>query len=176
MDYHGLGGGGIAKGASKLLKHCGSEEELKETMFAIKDASTRILEERSKKSQYKNVAIVGHYPDWCQDGVDFRNMYINNMPRDKVDRSKIFNFFGHTHIQQCFDEEHGECVNFLSGGGGGCCGGGAASVTCSDVEVVVLRMMTCTGALGALAAGCGGKLEPNACCTSPRMRARKLSS
>mmetsp|Transcript_81898 Transcript_81898/g.206061 ORF Transcript_81898/g.206061 Transcript_81898/m.206061 type:complete len:163 (+) Transcript_81898:3-491(+) len=82
------------------------------------------MKNRSATAAAKNVAIIGHYPHWAQGGTDFRDMFIKGLPASKVNSTKVFNFFGHTHVQQCYNHHDGECVNFLTGGGGGCCGDG----------------------------------------------------
>merc|ERR1711972_170588 len=123
-DFGGLGGDGPYKSASRLREHCGSEGALRDSLNAIRDASTELMANRSALASAKNVAIIGHYPDWFQGGTNFRRMYLEGMPEQKRSNTKVFNFFGHTHNQICHGWDHGECVDFLTGGAGGCCGNG----------------------------------------------------
>lgn len=41
-----------------------------------------------RKSEYKNVAILGHYPFWCQGGVELRDKYIEMIPAAKKNTTK----------------------------------------------------------------------------------------
>jgi len=123
-DFHGLGGDGPHKSARSTTHRCGGESNFKKAMKSVQHASTSLMHNRSATAAAKNVAIIGHYPHWAQGGTDFRDMFIKGLPASKVNSTKVFNFFGHTHNQQCFNHHNGECVNFLTGGGGGCCGGG----------------------------------------------------
>jgi len=117
-DFNGLGGRGHTR---EQLMHCGSVDNMRQSMTAIKDASTRVLKERAAKAERKNVAILGHYPDEFQGGVNHRRMYLESMPAERRRDTKVFNFFGHTHNQVCRRYDKGECVDFLTGGAGGCC-------------------------------------------------------
>lgn len=123
-DIGGLGGNGLDHGASKMKDLCGGVSNVVANLNAIKDASTEVLNNRAEASASKNVAIIGHYPDGFQQGHNFREMYLDHMDASKRDGTKIFNFYGHTHHQECFGTSGGECVNFLTGGSGGCCGRG----------------------------------------------------
>uniref|UniRef100_A0A7S0G0S4 Calcineurin-like phosphoesterase domain-containing protein n=1 Tax=Pyrodinium bahamense TaxID=73915 RepID=A0A7S0G0S4_9DINO len=122
-DRNGLGGRGSACtgcGAYYAAKHCGSADVLDDGLKQIQDASTRLLRNRSLAAEHGNVAIIGHYPDAFQGGANFRTMYLQDSPE-----ANVFNFYGHTHVQQCEGtDESGQCVDFLTGGGGGCCSTG----------------------------------------------------
>jgi hypothetical protein len=121
-----LGGNGFCSvcGASQLAGHCGSVSALYHSLSKIKDASEKILYERAAAAESKNVAIIGHYPSGFQNG-NFRHMYYHGLPAGKRPSTKVFNFYGHTHIQHCdARSSSGECADFMTGGAGGCCGKG----------------------------------------------------
>jgi len=137
-----LGGNGIesGSGASKLREHCGSADRLGAEMKGIQEASMELLFQRSASAEQDNVAIISHYPDGFQGGANLRKMFLDGVPQDREEALTVFNFFGHTHIQECqgYDEQ-GRCVDFLSGGGGGCCShesvpAGFSVVSFSDMD------------------------------------------
>eukprot|EP00443_Scrippsiella_acuminata_P077273 CAMPEP_0115441892 /NCGR_PEP_ID=MMETSP0271-20121206/37066_1 /TAXON_ID=71861 /ORGANISM="Scrippsiella trochoidea, Strain CCMP3099" /LENGTH=394 /DNA_ID=CAMNT_0002867709 /DNA_START=102 /DNA_END=1284 /DNA_ORIENTATION=+ len=124
VDIGGLGGQGTCDtcGAHLLLEYCGTQDALISSLTAIKDASTEVMNNRSATAASSNVAILGHYPDEFQSDTNFRQMYLDGLPTAKQATTKVFNFFGHTHVQECRGTSGGECVDFLTGGSGGCCG------------------------------------------------------
>jgi hypothetical protein len=126
-QMNALGGNGFCStcGAGKLKDVCGSQQKLESAMWAKKDASTEIINNRSATAASKNVAILSHYPAYFQNNINLRHTYVENMPADKQDSTKVFNFYGHTHLEQCEGRsDSGECLDFLTGGSGGCCGTG----------------------------------------------------
>lgn len=120
-DIDGLGGNGGNGGASLLWGHCGGYDRLRQSLSSIKEASTKILNERAAAAQSNNVAIFSHYPDEFQKNQNLRRMFEAGLPADAQARTKTYNFFGHTHVQQCDGYKDGGCVDFLTGGSGGCC-------------------------------------------------------
>eukprot|EP00931_Biecheleriopsis_adriatica_P068920 TRINITY_DN4281_c0_g1_i2.p1 TRINITY_DN4281_c0_g1~~TRINITY_DN4281_c0_g1_i2.p1 ORF type:complete len:619 (+),score=89.40 TRINITY_DN4281_c0_g1_i2:160-2016(+) len=123
-DRYGLGGDGMdpGKGAYQMNLACGSSSNARASLASIRDASKQILEERASLADSRNVAIISHYPDEFQQGINWRSQYINNMLSGKADSTRIYNFFGHTHVQECRGTDDSGCVDFLTGGSGGCCG------------------------------------------------------
>lgn len=125
MDVNGLGGAGYRGGAQLTFQRCGWTGALQASLNALKDASTKLLRERALAAEYRNVAIISHYPDEFQGGINFRRMYLSSAPGNRTDSLNVMNFFGHTHVQQCrVNDPSGMCTDFLTGGGGGCCGAG----------------------------------------------------
>jgi len=126
LDFYqigALGGNGPHLGASGVLAACGSMDALHNSLLAIAEASKKVLNNRSRTAASKNVAILGHYPDSFQGDLNLRNLYLQGMPVDKNKSTRVFNFFGHTHVQECKGQDaNGRCVDFLTGGSGGCCG------------------------------------------------------
>jgi len=118
-DLDGLGGD--SSGSAETRKICGSHTRFSKSMAAIRNASTELLYKRAAQAESKNVAIIGHYPDWFQNGQNFRKMYLNAQPAERRGETKVFNFYGHTHKQECDSTTNGECVDFMTGGSGGCC-------------------------------------------------------
>lgn len=119
-----LGGNGLDEGmgASQMKAHCGSAQRLGAELKGIQEASTKLLLERSAAAERDNVAIFSHYPDEFQGNANLREMFMDGVPEHRKDSMTVFNFFGHTHIQECRGyNERGQCADFLSGGGGGCC-------------------------------------------------------
>jgi len=123
-----LGGDGVeaGQGAHKLVEHCGSTAELSRSMRGIQDASAKLLKARATAAEHGNVAIIGHYPEifmgGYHGGANFRRMYLESAPKNRTADMKIFNFYGHTHVQECQAKDpSGACVDFLTGGSGGCC-------------------------------------------------------
>merc|ERR1712113_793744 len=116
-------GDGVKKGASAVLSHCGSEEVLNASLRSLKKASKDLLQARASLGAHPNVAIISHYPPSWQDNVSFADMFLDRVPESKKGSTKVFNFFGHYHTQQCVRRgTDGRCLDFLTGGGGGCCG------------------------------------------------------
>ena len=144
-DRGGIGGNGVDGGAAALKRVCGQEGPVFATLAAIRDASTRLLRERAQSpDRASNVALFSHYPDWFQDNINLRVEFekasrtsrgsggtrtglsgvVGQETSQQTSSSKVFNFYGHTHVQKCItaDDTSGECVDFLTGGSGGCCG------------------------------------------------------
>merc|ERR1712176_1319316 len=119
------GGNGMCDscGGHRTLSTCGSRVSLQRSLHKIKDASERILRERARAAESENIAIIGHYPPGFQRG-NFRQMYLNDLPREKQESTKVFSFYGHLHTQRCDVRKANECVEFLTGGAGGCCSAG----------------------------------------------------
>jgi hypothetical protein len=120
-----MGGNGFCDGcgAQAILEHCGgSFDELSQSMDKIKEASTRILHERAQAARSKNVAILSHYPPNYHNGTHMRKLFTSWLPQDAQQQTKVFNFYGHDHVQQCDERSNdGECVDFVTGAAGGCC-------------------------------------------------------
>lgn len=119
-----LGGNGYGYngGAQLLARRCGGKANLLNTLALLKNGSFDLLRKRATAAASKNVAIFSHYPDSYQGGVNLRQQFMSDMPIEKQNTTKVFNFFGHDHAQRCNgNSSTGECVDFLTGGSGGCC-------------------------------------------------------
>merc|ERR1711972_756467 len=90
-------------------------------MKGVFEASTKLLQERARAAEADNVAIIGHYPPSFQAEASFRNLYLQDAPAVRKPDLKVFNFYGHTHLQECQGSAAGSCVEFMTGGSGGCC-------------------------------------------------------
>jgi len=135
-DFDGLGGNGYGPtgGARDVAKVCGGTDRVHSSLESIRNASDKILEQRAHAAESTNVAIFSHYPDWAQDNINLRGKFLSEVDSATRDSLRVLNFFGHTHIQQCYN--HGEegrgydgCTDFLTGGAGGCCGDTPAGFT-----------------------------------------------
>mmetsp|Transcript_30998 Transcript_30998/g.55507 ORF Transcript_30998/g.55507 Transcript_30998/m.55507 type:complete len:495 (-) Transcript_30998:118-1602(-) len=117
----GLGGNGLLSGGNKMLKHCGSDAILNVSLQAVQDASTTMMLERAWAAKANNIAIISHYPDLFQSNQNLRELYLSYRPNGRKEDATIFNFYGHTHWQECRTTDGTQCIDFLTGGGGGCC-------------------------------------------------------
>jgi len=117
-DFSHTGGNGPSHGAKAVTSFCGGQHNFRHALQIIKDASLKLFNERADQTTAKNVAIIGHYPPWDQGFQDFYNMFRTRNRHD----STVFDFYGHTHRQECHgkDSSH-QCHSFMTGGGGGCC-------------------------------------------------------
>jgi len=125
-QFDRIGGRGTCRGcgAERLLQTCGSNDAIRASLQSIKEASSELMRLRSSLATSKNVAIINHYPDEFIGGVDLRQRYLAGMPAHARGSTKVFHFFGHTHVQECRGRDSsGRCVKFLTGGSGGCCSG-----------------------------------------------------
>ncbi|CAE8582150.1 unnamed protein product [Polarella glacialis] len=123
-DRDGSGGNGYGNnggGARELRKVCGSTDKVISYLRHVLDASDLILRERASAAESRNVAIISHYPDEFMQGRNLRKDFVKAMPADKQGGVRAYNFFGHTHFQQCRGYDGSGCVDFLTGGSGGCC-------------------------------------------------------
>ncbi|CAE8737810.1 unnamed protein product [Polarella glacialis] len=122
-DRDGSGGNGYGNngGARELRKVCGSTDKVISYLRHVLDASDLILRERASAAESRNVAIISHYPDEFMQGRNLRKDFVKAMPADKQVGVRAYNFFGHTHFQQCRGYDGSGCVDFLTGGSGGCC-------------------------------------------------------
>lgn len=127
-QFNAMGGNGFCNtcGAHALVQHCGGRDNLYKAMTKVKEASTELLHNRSAGAESRNIAIISHYPDGFQRGINLRQEYLQGMPAEKREGAKVFNFYGHTHTQNCDKRAaSGECTDFMTGAAGGCCGRGA---------------------------------------------------
>ncbi|CAE8730352.1 unnamed protein product [Polarella glacialis] len=123
-DRDGSGGNGYGNnggGARELRKVCGSTDKVISYLRHVLDASDLILRERASAAESRNVAIISHYPDEFMQGRNLRKDFVKAMPADKQGGVRAYNFFGHTHVQECRGYDGSGCVDFLTGGSGGCC-------------------------------------------------------
>jgi len=127
-QFNAMGGNGFCNtcGAHDLVVHCGGTHNLYKAMEKVRDASTKLLNNRSAIGASKNVAIISHYPDGFQSGINLREKFLEGLSEEKRAVAKVFNFYGHTHTQHCDKKDSsGECTDFMTGAAGGCCGRGA---------------------------------------------------
>ncbi|CAE7610816.1 unnamed protein product, partial [Symbiodinium natans] len=127
-DRHGIGGNGYGPsgGGRGVAKSCGGVERVEDSLARIRDASNKLFNERAKAASATNYAIINHYPDWAQEGINLRHNFLQGMHQEQAAKKRVLNFYGHTHIQQCDNsgdkEDPSLCTDILTGGAGGCCG------------------------------------------------------
>lgn len=127
-DRHGIGGNGYGPsgGGRGVAKSCGGVARVEDSLARLRDASNKILDERAKAAAWTNYAIISHYPDWAQEGINLRHKFLQGMHQEQAAQKRVLNFYGHTHIQQCDNrgdkEDPSLCTDILTGGAGGCCG------------------------------------------------------
>ncbi|CAE7876282.1 hypothetical protein AK812_SmicGene44053 [Symbiodinium microadriaticum] len=127
-DRHGIGGNGYGPsgGGRGVAKSCGGVERVEDSLARLRDASNKILDERAKAAAWTNYALISHYPDWAQEGINLRHKFLQGMHQEQAAQKRVLNFYGHTHIQQCDrhadEEDPNLCTDILTGGAGGCCG------------------------------------------------------
>ncbi|CAE7036041.1 unnamed protein product, partial [Symbiodinium sp. CCMP2456] len=127
-DRHGIGGNGYGPsgGGRGVAKSCGGVARVEDSLARLRDASNKILDERAKAAAWTNYAIISHYPDWAQEGINLRHKFLQGMHQEQAAKKRVLNFYGHTHIQQCDNrgdkEDPNLCTDILTGGAGGCCG------------------------------------------------------
>lgn len=97
-----LGGDGPRRGARRLAEACGGEGELRRRLGRIRQQGRELLEERSRASRARNVALLSHYPD-------------DDLKWERSDQT-VLHFVGHVHDQRRLSDRR-----VLTGGGGGCC-------------------------------------------------------